>query len=54
MPLDIRSALRASRLPAIHTDPAERLLIASALEHDLTLLTPDPAISQHPELSILW
>jgi PIN domain nuclease of toxin-antitoxin system len=54
MPLDIRSALRASRLPAIHADPADRLLIASALEHDLTLLTPDPAISQYPGISILW
>jgi len=54
MPLDIRSALRASRLPAIHADSADRLLIASALEHGLTLLTPDPAISRYPGISLLW
>jgi PIN domain nuclease of toxin-antitoxin system len=54
MPLDIRSAQRASRLPAIHGDLADRLLIASALEHDLTLLTPEPAVAQYPGISIIW
>jgi PIN domain nuclease of toxin-antitoxin system len=53
-PLDSRSAIRASRLPALHADPADRLLIATAIEHGMTLLTPDPIIRKYPGLQTIW
>lgn len=41
-------------LPPIHQDPADRLLIAIALEHQCTLLTPDQTIRSYPNLQALW
>ena len=47
-------ALRSASLPPLHRDPADRFLIATAQEHNLTLLTPDPAIQQYPQLKAHW
>ncbi len=46
--------LRMAALPGLHRDPADRFLIATAQELDLTLLTPDPKIRQYPNLKTLW
>jgi len=46
--------LRSASLPALHRDPADRFLIATAQEHHLTLLTPDPAIRHYPRLKTRW
>jgi PIN domain nuclease of toxin-antitoxin system len=54
LPLDSQSAIRATHLPPLHGDPADRLLIATALEHDLTVLTPDPLIRKYPGLRTIW
>ena len=45
--IDEESALRSGRLPWLHRDPFDRLLISQALTHDLTILTPDPLIGQY-------
>jgi PIN domain nuclease of toxin-antitoxin system len=43
--LDYRSALRASTLPdPLHNDPADRLLVATARDLDLVLVTADRPI----------
>jgi PIN domain nuclease of toxin-antitoxin system len=47
-------AARATLLPAIHGDPFDRLLIATAQEHRLKLLTPDVTIAKYPSLDIFW
>ena len=52
--LEMESAVTAGALPALHADPFDRLLIASAQAHHLTLLTPDPLIRQYPKLATLW
>ncbi len=54
LPLDAAIALRAAALPRLHNDPFDRLLIATAQEHHLTLLTPDPKIRAYPHLKTLW
>lgn len=54
LPLDRRAAIRAASLPELHRDPFDRLLIATAHEHRLTLLTPDANIRQYPDLRTLW
>jgi PIN domain nuclease of toxin-antitoxin system len=43
----------AEQLPPIHKDPFDRMLIAQALFHDLTLVTADEKISHYP-VSVLW
>jgi len=48
LPIDERSALLASRLPRLHADPFDRMLVCQALVHGLTILTPDPLIAAYP------
>jgi PIN domain nuclease of toxin-antitoxin system len=54
LPVSGRVAARATLLPPIHRDPFDRLLIATAQEHGLTLLTPDPTIRRYPNVKTLW
>lgn len=46
--LNEESALHLHRLPDIHTDPFDRMLICQALIHGLILLTPDDKITRYP------
>jgi len=46
--IDEESALHVARLPLLHRDPFDRLLVAQAIVHGLTILTPDPLVSQYP------
>ena len=54
VPVDGEIALSASALPAIHHDPADRVIIATALHLGATLLTPDPLIRQYPAVKVVW
>lgn len=46
--IDEESALHLSRLPVLHRDPFDRMLVSQAIVHGLTILTPDPLITQYP------
>lgn len=48
LPLDEEAALHVARLPQLHPDPFDRMLISQALVHGLALLTPDEQITQYP------
>jgi len=48
LPLDEESVLHITRLPDIHRDPFDRLLICQAIVHGMVLLTPDTQISRYP------
>jgi PIN domain nuclease of toxin-antitoxin system len=45
--LEESAALRVARLPDLHRDPFDRILVAQAIEEGLVLLTPDEAIRQY-------
>ncbi len=47
-------ALRATALPLIHSDPADRLIIATAQEHNMIVLTSDLIIPTYPDVRCLW
>jgi len=51
--LDESAALSLGKLPDIHRDPFDRMLVAQSLAHGLTLVTPDEIIHQYPA-PILW
>lgn len=54
-PLTHAIALRTERLEGLDTaDPADRFLVATALEHDLVLVTADAALRAFPPLETLW
>ncbi len=44
IPLQGSTALRAGRLQAFHGDPADRMIVATALENSATLMTADRKI----------
>ena len=51
--LDEESALHVAKLPHIHADPFDRMLISQAIVHGLTLVTSDPDIVRYPART-LW
>ena len=53
LPLDEESALYVARLPKLHTDPFDRMLVCQAIVHGLTVLTPDEWISRY-SVRIIW
>jgi len=48
LPLEESAVLQLSRLPKLHRDPFDRMLVCQAIVEGMTLLTPDSAISQYP------
>ena len=53
LPLDEEAALHLDRLPALHQDPFDRMLVCQALVHGLAIVTPDRLIAQYP-VRIVW
>ena len=51
--IDEESALHVTRLPELHRDPFDRMLVSQAIVHGLVLLTPDPLVTQYPART-LW
>jgi PIN domain nuclease of toxin-antitoxin system len=51
--VDEESPLLAGRLKALHADPFDRILVAQAIVHGMTILSPDPAIEQYA-VRIAW
>jgi PIN domain nuclease of toxin-antitoxin system len=52
LPITSEHAIAAGRLPLIHRDPFDRMLVAQARCEDLTLVTRDPEIHKY-EVSLL-
>jgi PIN domain nuclease of toxin-antitoxin system len=51
--IDETASLHVAKLPELHRDPFDRMLVAQALVEGLVLLTSDPAIRQYPART-LW
>jgi PIN domain nuclease of toxin-antitoxin system len=51
--IDEESALHAGKLPGLHSDPFDRMLVAQAIVHGMTILTPDQEIEQYG-VRVLW
>lgn len=52
--IDYQTALHATQLPDLHRDPADRIIIATAIRHQLSIITPDKHIKSYPEAKIIW
>ena len=53
LPVTEEATLHLGRLPRLHADPFDRILVCQAIVHGLVLLTPDPDICQYP-VRIEW
>ena len=54
LPLDARVACAAAALPLVHRDPFDRVIVALAQAHSLTVLTSDKHISKYRGVKTLW
>jgi PIN domain nuclease of toxin-antitoxin system len=54
LPLDARVVCAAAALPPLHRDPFDRVLVALAQAHALTILTSDEDIPQYPGVKTVW
>jgi len=50
LPISIRHAVAVARLPALHRDPFDRLLLAQAISEPLHLLTADSRLEPYSAL----
>ncbi len=53
LPITPRHAILVKKLPLLHGDPFDRILITQAKAEDLTLITRDPKILQYKTLTVL-
>ena len=53
LPLDEDSVFQLPKLPGIHSDPFDRMLICQAIAHGMPILTPDQHISAYP-IRTIW
>ena len=53
LPIELSHALEVYRLPAIHQDPFDRLLIVQSQMEDLPILTIDPEIGRY-RVDVIW
>lgn len=54
VPLEAGSACAAAALPLLHRDPFDRVIVALAQAHHLTVLTSDENIRRYAGVSTLW
>ena len=55
VPIDNDIAIKSVRLPEpIHDDPADRIIIASAMSCGAPLVTKDASIRKYPHVKTLW
>ena len=54
IPLDARTTCTAAALPSIHRDPFDRVLVALAQAHALTILTSDKDIPKYSGVKTAW
>lgn len=52
--IDVPIAGLSARLPFIHKDPCDRIIIATAMINNAILLTADKTIPRYPDVRIAW
>ena len=53
LPLDEESALYLTRLPLLHNDPFDRMLVCQAIVNSMTIMTPDDLLSKY-HVRTIW
>ena len=53
LPINLHHALHVAKLPLLHRDPFDRMLIAQTIVENLVLITADSAMTQY-EIPLLW
>lgn len=54
LPITKDIACRAIELPKHHNDPADRMIISTALEYNLVILSPDRLFKKYSAVKTVW
>ena len=55
LPVDHHVAVRSNNLPGkLHDDPADRIIVATAQVHGLTLITKDRRLRRYAHVETVW
>jgi PIN domain nuclease of toxin-antitoxin system len=54
IPVDRRVAIASATLPDIHHDPFDRIILATALLNDMSILSKDRVIPQYRDVKVIW
>ena len=54
LPLTAEHSFRLFGLPAHHSDPFDRMLIATALAEDISIVARDPEFKKYKGLRVIW
>lgn len=54
LPIDFRHVLALYRLPELHRDPFDRMLLSQALTDDLALITADEQLRDYKLVQTIW
>lgn len=54
VPINFQIATKSTQLPPLHADPCDRIIIATAQEYSMQILTPDKLIQQYPDVICRW
>ncbi len=52
--VDSSIAWQSTQLPPIHRDPFDRIIVATAQAHKMTVLTKDRIIPTYPKVKVVW
>ena len=53
LPVTEEAAAQVTKLPPLHKDPFDRMLVCQAICEGMTIVTPDPLIRQYP-VRVFW
>ena len=48
LPLEEAAVVHLVKLPSVHKDPFDRMLVCQAIKHELTIVTSDSALQAYP------
>ena len=51
---DRKILIKSAELPDIHNDPFDRIIIATALVHDMPIITKDRKFTGYPNIITIW
>lgn len=54
LPVTSSIAILSTQLPPMHNDPADRMIIATAVLNTLTIITCDELIAQYQQVKVIW
>jgi PIN domain nuclease of toxin-antitoxin system len=54
IPVTATLGCQAAQLPNIHNDPFDRIIVATAQAHGLSVVSKDAVLPQYPRLCVIW